>query len=174
MEEKNYKKNSIKILILFIIAFIFIMFLPELRTTIKIKNYEKQQQIKLDQKQEEEAEQEKKNTLNTMICSSSSDEDPSYNLAYNKNGLQKYTKIENKDAENEEEELSSCEEEAKNVQKGIEIKCEVNNGTLSKSTTYDFTKMNESDIKNNIFDFKYKESTAKIKSELESKKYTCG
>lgn len=174
MEEKNYKKNGIKILILFVIAFLFIMFLPNIRSNIHIKKYERAQQEKIDKLEEEQEIKEKKNTLSTMICSASTDEVPSFNLSYNKNGLQKYTKIESQEVKNEKEELASCEEETKNTQKGIEIKCELNNGTLTKSTTYDFTKMNENDIKNNIFDFKYKESTTKIKNELENKEYTCG
>lgn len=172
MEDKKYKKNAIKIIILFILAFIFIMFLPELRTTIKIKNYEKKQQIKLEQKKEEEEQKEKKNTLDTMICSPKTDTEPGFNIAYNKNGLQKYTRIDSEETKTENLPEECTKED--NVIKGIEIKCEINNGTLIKSTTYDFKKINEQDRKDNIFDFKYNESISKIRKELESKEYTCG
>lgn len=175
MEEKSNKKNNIKIIILFILAFIFIMFLPQLRSYIHIKEYEQVEQEKLNKKQEEETKEQQKNTLSTMICSPSSDNEVDYYLSYNKNGLQKYTKVESYEVEaNEQEKLEECEKEQESTETGIEIKCEVNNGTFSKSTTYDFTKMKESYRKDNIFDFTYNDSINKIKTNLENREYTCG
>ena len=174
MDEKKLKRNRVKIIILFIISFAFIMFLPEIRSTIKIRQYEKTQQEQINKNKQEEEKKNKENTLSTIICASEVDTAADYTLLYNKNGLQKYIKITKEQVieEEQEEKLKTCTEEE--TEKGITIKCEVNNKTLSKSVEYDFTKMDDNYRKNNIFDFDYKESAEKIKKELENKEYTCG
>ena len=176
MDEKKYKRNAIKIIILFILIFVFIIFLPDIRSTVNIKKYEKKQQEQINKNKKEEEKQKSQNTLNTIICAAKVEKDPNYSLFYNKNGLQKYIKVtqEEIDDKSKEEKLNECSKEQDENDKGITTNCEVNNKVLSKSITYDFTKMDESYRKNNIFDFDYNESVEKIKKELENKEYTCG
>ena len=171
--EENSNKSRVGLIILFILAFVFIMFLPNIRSTIKIKQYEKKQEELLNKKEEEESQKEKHTVLNTMICSK---DDSSYSLQYKSIGLQAYTKVESKEIseESKEETLKECEKEQESNAKGIETKCEVNNKVLTKSVTYDFTKMDEKYRKENIFDYKYNESIETIKSSLVNKEYTCG
>ena len=171
MEEQN--KSRIGIVILFILSFVFIMFLPNIRSTIRIKQYEKEQKEELDRKQEEESQKAKHTTLNTIICSI---DDTSYSLQYKSSGLQKFIKVESKEIESDKKDelLKECEKEQEENAKGIETKCEVNNKVLTKSVTYNFVQMDEKYRKDNIFDYKYNESIEKIKSSLVSKGYTCG
>ena len=57
--EENSNKSRVGLIILFILAFVFIMFLPNIRSTIKIKQYEKKQEELLNKKEEEESQKEK-------------------------------------------------------------------------------------------------------------------
>jgi len=173
MDNTNYKKKGIGLFLLFVLAFALIMFLPNIRQSIMEKQYEKENEASIDKKQEEVEQKEKHEKVSNMICSLDND---SYSFSYKSSGLQKYSKTVTKEVEKEEETevLETCKKEQEENEKGIEIKCEVNNGSFVKIVSYDFTTMSEQYRKDNIFEFKYGDSVETIKSDLEKKGYTCG
>lgn len=173
MDNTNYKKKGILLFLLFAVAFTLIMFLPNIRTAIMEKQYEKEHHKKAEQVAEEETEQKKHESVSTMICSL---DIVSYSFYYKSSGLQKYSKTETIEISEEEkdEQLEICKKEQEDNNKGVETKCEINNGLLVKAVIYDFTTMNTQYRKDNIFEFAYNSSVETIKTDLTKKGYTCG
>ena len=173
MDNTNYKRKGIGLFILFVLAFVLIMFLPNIRQTVMERQYEKEKNISVDKKQEEEEEKEKHEKVSTMICSL---DVVSYSFSYKTSGLQKYSKTESKEVQEEEETqaLEECQKEEEEKVSGVETKCELNNKSLTKVMSYDFTAMTAAYRKDNLFEFKYGDSIETIKSDLENKGYTCG
>lgn len=166
-KQEEPKKNNTFSLILVFLLFVgvgaFIWYMPEIRDMLNKKQTTKEENVTSSSSSGSATTE----NYDTMVCSSIS---KTYTFYYKDDKLKKYN-ITDTFTSNLDTNYNSCKQAQQSEVAGFIVECEKATNGVSRSITYDFTKL--PDGFTGSTDYKKDDSIKTIKSQLESNNYTC-
>ena len=163
-KQEEPKKNSlILVFLLFVGVGAFIWYMPEIRDMLNKKQTTKEENVTSSSSSDSATTE----NYDTMVCSSIS---KTYTFYYKDDKLKKYN-ITDTFTSNLDTNYNSCKQAQQSEVVGFIVECEKATNGVSRSITYDFTKL--PDGFTGSTDYKEDDSIKTIKSQLESNNYTC-